>query len=392
MKPSIQVVLATLIASTIAALFPACSGVRGDAPEIRVGVLANFTNEFARTSGRPTMYAAQLAARQINASGGIAIGGQAHRVTLVFKDFEDRPDAASTAARALINQDEVDILIGPQFSRHAVPVALLAENAKVPMISPMSSSPLTTQDKRYVFRLAFLDEVQSQAMARFAFDELDARRAAILFNVSSKYSRNLADSFRNEFTRVGGEVVASEEYTSDEDTEFGDALHRISVSGAEVLWLPNWTPTVKEQIKQAKKASLDVTLLGGDTWDIQILGELEASQGAYVTHQWHEDLATVQTRSFVRLFRDTYGETPGSTAAITYDAFGVLRKAVEGQEVLSAESIRQGLTELGRFDGVSGTLEFDGGGDPKRTAVICRIDGGKPVLQRLVGPRTQLTE
>ena len=332
------------------------------------------------------MQAAQLFARQVNEAGGLSVGGTRYRVELVFKDFEDRPDAAATAARTLINQDEVDVLIGPQFSRHAVPAAVLAENARVPMLSPMSSSPLTTEGKRYVFRLAYLDQIQAASMARFAYGELGARRAAMLFNVSAKYSRHLSDQFRDTFESLGGEIVIAETYTTDESTHFEPALTRIAAKRPDVLWLPNWTPAIQLQLKQAGMQDLDVQLLGSDTWDLRTIGEMDEAQGSYVTHQWHVDLSSPETEAFVARYEQTYEEAPGTTAAMTYDAFSLLARALEGQDTVSTESIRDGLATAGTFSGVTGTIRFDGGGDPLRPAVICRIQDGRAVVHRVVSP------
>lgn len=378
-----------LVAALCVAACDNTAKVRGSSHEVRVGVLANFSNEYATTSGKPTMQAAQLFAKQVNDDGGLLVGGTRYRLELVFKDFDDRPDAAATAARTLINQDEVDVLIGPQFSRHAVPTAVLAENARVPMVSPMSSSPLTTRDKRYVFRLAFLDRVQAGAMARFAHDELDARKAAMLFNVSAKYSRYLADTFRETFEDLGGDVVLAETYTTDDDSDFGPALRRIREAQPDVLWLPNWTPATKRQLEQAGLAKLDVQFLGSDTWDLRTIGAMSEADGAFVTHQWHPDLSNPKTKEFVATYKSTYNENPGTTAAMTYDAFALLRQALAGQADVSPESIRDGLANVEAFEGVTGSIHYGTGGDPERPAVICRIEDGRAVVHRVIAAPTE---
>lgn len=98
-----------------------CGAGTQERPPLRVGVLANFTGEYAETSGTPLKEGALLAAQRINDAGGVLVGGQRVSVELVFKDFANRAEAAATAARSLINQDGVDMLIGPPFSRHAIP-------------------------------------------------------------------------------------------------------------------------------------------------------------------------------------------------------------------------------------------------------------------------------
>jgi branched-chain amino acid transport system substrate-binding protein len=114
------------------------------AAEIRIGLLVLLSGVPAETSGYPSIEGAELAVREANEKGGIRIGGVAHAVTLIVRAYDDRPDSATSVARALVNQFRIDVLVGPQFSRHAIPVAIVAEDAEIPMVSPMSSSPVTT--------------------------------------------------------------------------------------------------------------------------------------------------------------------------------------------------------------------------------------------------------
>ncbi len=157
---------------------------------------------------------------------------------LIVKAYDDRPDSATSVARALVNQSQIHVLIGPQLSRHAIPVAIVAEDAEIPMVSPMSSSPGTTAGRRFVFRLAALDDVQGRAMGEFAADDLAARRAAVLYDISTDYSRSLAEWFRRAFESGGGKVVAVESFTRDEPLEYRESLDRIAAASPDVLVPP----------------------------------------------------------------------------------------------------------------------------------------------------------
>lgn len=353
---------------------------------IRVGVLANFSGEYAKTSGQPLMEAAQLAAQELNDAGGILVGERRAPVELVFKDFANRADAAATAARALINQDGVDVLIGPPFSRHAIPVAVLAENAAVPMITPMSTSPETTAGKRYVYRMGFLDDFQALAMARFAHDHLDATRAAVVYNVSSTYSRQMAAIFHEAFVALGGEVVVTEHYTTDEDRNYAGIFARVAAARPDVIWLPNYARDTAEQIVAAREQGVEGLFLGGDTWDLELLGSLPESDGAYLVHQWHDDLQEAKTKAFIERYRLAYDRNPKVTAAMTYDAFALLQSALAEQPDPSSESIYRGLRSVEELEGVTGTIRYPGGGDPERRAVISRLEEGHATLYEVVDP------
>ncbi|MGH9392418.1 MAG: ABC transporter substrate-binding protein, partial [Vicinamibacteria bacterium] len=209
------------------------------APEIRIGLLALLSGIPEETSGRPSVEGAELAVLLANEAGGIRIGGVPHRVKLIVKAYDDRPDSAISVARALVNQSRIDVLVGPQFSRHAIPVAIVAEEAEIPMVSPMSSSPATTAGRRFVFRLAALDEVQGRAMGEFAAGDLGARRAAVLYDISTDYSRSLAEAFRGAFEERAGSIVAFESFARDEPLDYRARLDRIAAADPDVLYLPN---------------------------------------------------------------------------------------------------------------------------------------------------------
>jgi branched-chain amino acid transport system substrate-binding protein len=161
----------------LVALLAACAPVAPpdqQTSEIRIGLLATLSGSSAETAGKSTVEGAQLAVKRANDAGGVSVGGSKQRVTLVVEDDQDRAEAAIDAARKLISQQSVSAIVGPQFSRNAIPVAGVAESARVPMISPASTRPETTAGKRYVFRAAFTDPFQGRVLARIARDELKA--------------------------------------------------------------------------------------------------------------------------------------------------------------------------------------------------------------------------
>ncbi len=356
------------------------------AAEIRIGLLVLLSGVPAETSGYPSIEGAELAVREANERGGIRIGGVAHPVTLIVKEYDDRPDSATSVARALVNQSRIDVLVGPQFSRHAIPVAIVAEDSEIPMVSPMSSSPATTEGRRFVFRLAPLDVVQGRAMGEFAASDLAAKRAAVLYDISTDYSRSLAESFRRAFEEGGGRVVAFESFARDEPLDYREKLDRIAEADPDVLYLPNDSERCEAQIVQARERGVDATLLGGDTWDLERFRTLPESEGSFIAHQWHPDLDTPEARRFRELFAKTYGKTPKITAAMTYDAVALVLDVIGRKGSLGAAAIREGIAETRDFVGATGTVSFPDGGDPERSVVIARISGGKSHLHRIILP------
>lgn len=112
---------------------------------IKLGVTCSTTGSFAEV-GVSTINTAQLAAKEINAEGGIKIGNKSYLVELAIVDNGSDRSAASANILKLISQEKIIALVGPQSSDRAIAVGEIANSFKTPMVSPWSTSPLTTLD------------------------------------------------------------------------------------------------------------------------------------------------------------------------------------------------------------------------------------------------------
>ena len=354
-------------------------------PEVRIGILSYVSGESRVTSGRSTIEAALLAQRELEERGGLKLSSGHYRVRLIVRDIADRSDIATSETRRLINEDSVVALVGPQFSRDAIPVASLAEQASIPMITPMSSHPRTTLGKRFVFRVAFSDDLQGAAMARFAYRTLGAHRAAILADVAGEYSRHLAEVFKREFERVGGQVVAVEQFTSDADPDFGPQLLRIRGARPDVIFLPNFIKPAATELVQARRLGIRAIFLGTDSWDPRLSAVPEAD-GAYFTSQWHPGVGTPEGERFNAGYAAAYGRSPVTTAAATYDALQLLFQAIESAGSVDPAAIRDALAATRGYRGVTGELSYRGGGDPRKSVFVLQVIQGGAAFERRVDP------
>jgi branched-chain amino acid transport system substrate-binding protein len=343
-------------------------------PEIRIGVLSYITGERRETSGVGTGEAVLLAERLLEEAGGLHIGNQRYRVRLLIRDIGDRADLATSEARRLLNEDGVIALIGPQFSRDAIPVSSLAEQARVPMITPMSSHPRTTEGKRFVFRVAYIDDIQGGAMARFAWETLGARKAALLYDVAGEYNRNLAQVFREAFQAAGGTIVADEQFTSDEANDFTTQLARVKLMAPDVVFSPNFIGPASLQLVQARRMGITATFLGTDSWDPDIMSSLVEARGSFATTPWHTRIGSEEADRFIERYRNAYGRVPLATAAATFDAMQLLFHAIEAAGSVDPAAIRDALAATEGFRGVTGDLSYRGGADPRKSVFILRVD------------------
>lgn len=380
----LRIGLALVLSLNLIGGLVACGPKTTQETEIRIGVIAPLTGDIANV-GQSTVEAANLAVQAVNSAGGLDLGGQKKKVVLVIEDDKDMAEAAVSAAKKLFNQENVVALVGPQASRNAIPVAKVAEEAQIPMISPWSTNPETTLGKQYVFRVAYIDPFQGRVMARFAIEELGYQKAAVLYDIASAYNKGIAEIFKQVFEEAGGQVVAFESYTTGEQ-HFDRQLERIKESGADLLFLPNYYNEIPTQARQARRLEINATMIGSDTW-----GGLEPSdraelEGAYFSTHYAPDIANEQAQTFIKAYQQAYGRVPDDVAALTYDAFGLLFQAIQSQGQADSESIRNGLSSIRRYTGITGTMEFQGTGDPVKSAVVLQIKDSQFVFYKLASP------
>ncbi|MBW1713819.1 MAG: ABC transporter substrate-binding protein [Deltaproteobacteria bacterium] len=362
----------------------ACSQEPVQEAEIKVGLVISLSGEQQQV-GQQAVQAARLLAETINEAGGLKVAGRQHKLVLVIEDNQDQAQVAVAVAHKLINQKGVVAIIGPNLSRNAVPVAMAAEKARIPMISPASTNPQTTAGKKYVFRACFIDSFQGLVMARFAREDLGASRAAVLFDAANVYNQTLAHIFKDVFEKAGGRVVAFEAYTTG-DQDFGGQLERIKKTRPEVLFLPNYFHEVPLQVDQALHKGIKTLFLGSDSWDSMKAADWLKLEGSFFSSLWAPDLTDEKTRLFIEAYEQAYGQAPASVAAMTYDSLGLLIKAIETQGQVDPESIRAGLAGLDSFLGVSGSISFQGGNDPVKSVPIMKVSRGQARFFKVFGP------
>ncbi|KAF0112410.1 MAG: branched-chain amino acid transport system substrate-binding protein [Chloroflexi bacterium] len=365
-------------------LLSACTGGAGQAKTIKVGVIAELTGDIPAV-GASCKNAAEMAVQQINDAGGLDVGGTKYMVELYIEDNAGKADQSASSAQKLITQQNVVAIIGPNASRYAIPASEIAESSKVVLISPWSTNPKTTlnantnESKKYVFRAAFIDPFQGRVVAKFALDNLNAKKAAVLYDVASEYNKGIAEFFKSTYEENGGTVVAFETYTTG-DKDFSAQLTKIKEAGPEVIFLPNYYSEVPLQIQQAHRLGIDVPFLGSDSWGSTELITLCGSdcEGYYFSTHYAADAATPEATKFIEAYKAKYGNTPDDVAALTFDSFGLLWQALQTAGKVDREAVRDALAKISKYEGVTGNMSFtEGSGDPIKSAVILQIKGDK---------------
>lgn len=314
------------------------------------------------------------------------------KVELVIMDNKsDKVEAASAAAR-LVEQEKVNAIIGSWGSSLSMAAGDIVKNAKVPAVGASCTNPLVTKGNDYYFRVCFIDPFQGTVMANYAFQKLNAKKAAIIQEVSNDYAVGLSKYFQDEFKKLTGDensIVAIANYNTG-DQDFSAQLTTLKDKNPDVIFAPgNFTESALI-IKQARQLGIKAPFIGGDTWETPefiTIGGKDVEGAVFSTFFTSEKPITKESEKFLAEFKKEYNKEPAAVSALAYDAYLVVLDAIKRANSTEPDKIREAISQTKDFEGAAGVITLNEDGDAVKNAVIKVVKDGKFTYLDTVEPK-----
>lgn len=374
----------------LAGLSAGCGGTAGNASkEIRIGLLNEMTGGNA-TFGTSSANGAKMAIKEANAKGGV-LGKQ---IVAVIADNKSEPSESANAMTKLATQDQVVAVTGGFASSNAMAASSVAEGAKTPFLAVGATNPKVTVDdktkkvKDYTFRVCFIDPFQGTVGANFVLNTLKLKKAVILVDNSSDYSKGLAAFFKTAFAKGGGSVLSEEAYLQ-KDQDFKAILTKVKAQNPEVLYVPGYYEEVGKIVRQARELGITIPIVGGDGWDSPKLvevGTAAALNNTYFTNHYSVDDNSPTSKAFVEAYKKEYGQTPDAMAVLGYDAAKLLIDAIARAGSTDKAKIQTALAATKDFPAITGATTLNETHDAVKSAVIIEMKDGKQIFKASVKP------
>jgi len=352
--------------------------------EIVIGAVFPMTGPIA-TYGQESVNGINLALKSLNETG---VKGK--KIRIVVQDNKGEPVESANAVRKLIEVDKVQAIIGSVASSNTLAGAPIAQQSGVPLMTPASTNETVTQTGDYISRSCFTDAFQGVVMAKFAYETLGKKKAVIIIDNSSDYSRGLASVFRAKFTEMGGQVVSNDNDTTytQKDTDFRSLLQKVKRADPDVIFLPGYYTEVGLMIKQARSMGMNMPFLGGDGWDSPKLQELagEAINGNYISSHFSSEDSDPRVQQFVSEYEKAYGQKPGAMAALGYDGILVMADAIMRANSFSHADIRDAINSTKNYIGITGNITIDENRNAKKSAVVLETTVSGMKFKQKVNP------
>ena len=389
MKKRNKLISAILVCALTATLFSSVAQAGED--HIKVGGLFALTGWFDSydVAGSKGF---ELALEEINAAGGI----DGHEVEYVSYDTTSDLATATSLTTKLIEQDNVDVLVGMNDPNTDIACGIIAQEYGIPSLATVSTLPYTQERVGdTAFLVPYGDNVQASAMAEYAYNELGIRTAYVLTNNTDEFTLSLSKFFQQHFVELGGTLLSEgdfgAEYDDNTSKDFSPIINQILKldEKPDAVFLGCFTDEGPIILKQLREAGIDCVCLSGDGLDdlsvAQIAGD--ASNNTYFST--HVNYADPSADTFIEAYRAKYNEDPQNAfAALAYDAAYLLKYAVENYADgdYSPESIRNAVAQVTDFEGLTGTISYANGNVPTKTVFINEFKDGESLNVTSVMP------
>jgi branched-chain amino acid transport system substrate-binding protein len=328
------------------------------ADTIKLGVAGPHSGDLA-SYGIPTIKAAELVVKEINAKGGVL----GKKVELLVEDDVCKPEVATNTATKLISQ-KVDVVLGHICSGATKAALGIYKDSNVIAMSPSATNPALTQSGDYpnFYRTIASDDAQARLEVDFALDVLKLKKIAVLHD-KGDYGKGLAEfakGFLEEDPRA--EVVFYEGITPGA-VDYSAVVQKIKRSNAEAVIFGGYHPEASKIVTQMRKKRMKTIFISDDGVkdDTFIKVAKKYAEGVYATGP--KDVSkNPMAKAANEAHKKAYGSDPGAFFLNAYAAAQALLNAVEQAGSTDYDAVANALRTKD-VDTPLGAIRFDDRGD-----------------------------
>ncbi len=337
-----------------------------EGPACAIGLLLPLSGD-AGVFGREVLHGVMLGA-------GLFGDQNPSACRMIVRDTRGDPATAAQAVNELADNPEVLAIIGPLLGKTATAAVEAAEKRAIPLIA-LSPRETLAEEGRWAFRNFLTASDQARTLVRYAVEQQNATRFAILYP-EDEQGRHFVDVFRRAVAGTRGRVVAAVGYAPDE-TDFRYPIGQLRSGGKfDALFIPDNYRRVALLAPQLVYYEVkNVMLLGINRWNND---ELARTANAYLSRAVFVDgffarAANTEVDPFVSMFRNEYGQEPSFLSAVGFDTVRLLQRILSRPGARGREKIRTELMSLDAFAGVTGELSMGEDRNVRRRLYLLRV-------------------
>lgn len=315
-------------------------------------------------------------------------------IELLYADTQSSIYATETAVEDLISKSPA-VVLGSYGDTVTLIASQMLGEAKIPAIAVTPTNPLITTNNPYYFRVSFTDASQGRVLGNYVVEKLKLKKAAVIRMERDDTTEDLVSKFKLRMRRLtkDEECIPLTIDVNEETTDYTEILQQVKDSKVKAVFMPVNLTVAQAVLEQADKLGMErVTFIGTKDWHTdEFLAfankhpKLSISVASdFVAPAEESKDKDVETTSvydeFVAAYKEEYaGAEPTEEAALAFDAYMIAVKAIEVNEGIEAESLKDTILKKTNYKGASGQITFDEVGEPKKPINVDIVKDGKYV-------------
>jgi branched-chain amino acid transport system substrate-binding protein len=345
----------------------------GESGTVKVGFLSPVTGT-AAAAGTEMREGWELYWEQ----HGTTVAGT--KVETVFEDDAGNPDTALTKAKRLIEDEQVQVIVGPLLANTALAVSDYVTREGVPSLQPVTAADDLTQRKQHPLMLRAGSYTGSQMNfpgGKWAYEE--GYRKAVTLCPDYAFGWESCAGFVRAFTQAGGQIVKQLWFPLGTQ-DFSPYVTELGSAGADIAFVATAGGADGARFIKAfntfglkGKLPLLTNCCLVDQPTLRDAGP--EAEGVYSVSYWAEGRDSPAVKKFVDGYKQKYGKIPSLNAAGGYITAEVFAKALEklGGKA-EAEALIAAARELTFADSLYGPLKYDEMNNPVGPVYIRRVE------------------
>lgn len=380
-----------LLAITMILMSISLVTVSFSAEPIKIGALYSLTGGMSSID-TPSLRGAQLAAKNINKSGGL-LGGR--MIELISVDAKTDQKAAAIGAKKLLSKGVI-AGIGHSDPSFVLPSAPLFQKKGIPFVT--SGATLPTLPKMIgdcMFMVPFGDDDQSFAIADYSFKSLGVKNFVVWTDNSMDFTKTLSRFYKQRAKELGMNLVM-EDFFMMGDKDFSAQIARLKNASPKpdavfISSIPNEAGLTTKQIREN---GLTLPIVSGDGFDTELIvtvpGEKLANDVYFSTHTYRADPRPEVTQ-FVNDYKNEYGVDPENAfAPLGYDAVALIADAIKRAGSAESKALKESLAKTVGFKAVTGEISYTRpSGVPIKGVSIISVKKGNYNVEEIWFPDTK---
>lgn len=359
-------------AARLGAALAACILLAGcmDREPVRIGFIGELTGP-SSDLGEAGRNGVMLAIDQYNSSGGL----NGRRIELLARDTGNTPDSAIKAASEL-RDARVLAVIGPMTSTIAETLVPFHNAAQIVLLSPSVTATQFAGNDDYFFRINWTTRDDAQVAAAHCLERGMKRLAAAVNMDNHTFTTSWMGEFKQAFEKGGGQILAMQQFHSADESLLQAVQKLLALRPDGLVFVANAGDSAR-LAQQTRKLNPRIPLLATEWAGTEQLIELGGSavEGMTILMQFDVEDRSPRYTDFQQRYMKRFGRLPGAPSILAHDAGTVLLDTLARRH--GNASLKAALTELGPFEGLQGSIQFDRYGDTRRTATMSVVRNGR---------------